>query len=267
VRRYCNRCEMVEIVGIVPAAGQATRISPLPCSKELYPIALRRCESGMRPKVVSHYLFERMRQAGIRKAYVILREGKWDIPAYFNDGTALLDIHLAYLMMREPFGTPFTLDQARPYVREAIVALGFPDMIFWPHDIFTHMIARHTQSDADVVLGLVPCDRPHTADMIELEGTGRVRRFVIKQRETSLRYAWVAAVWTPTFTQFMHDYLDEALHSGEATRRELFVGDVIQAAIDHGMHVDSVTFSEGGYVDIGSPEILERIHGGELALP
>jgi glucose-1-phosphate thymidylyltransferase len=49
---------------------------------------------------------------------VILREGKWDIPAYFNDGTALLDMHLAYLMMRQPFGSPFTLDQAYPFARE-----------------------------------------------------------------------------------------------------------------------------------------------------
>ena len=258
---------MAEIVGLVPAAGQARRISPLPFSKELYPIALRPGESGPRPKVVSQYLFEHMRQAGIQKAYVILRQGKWDIPTYFNDGTALLDMHLAYLMMRQPFGSPFSLDQAYPFVREAIVALSFPDMVFWPTDIFIRLIARQAQSDADVVLGLVPCDRAHTADMIDIEPTGRVRRFFIKQRRTSLRYAWVAAVWTPTFTQFMHDYLDEALHSGEATRRELFVGDVIQAAIDHGMHVDSVTFSEGGYVDIGSPEILERIHGGELALP
>jgi glucose-1-phosphate thymidylyltransferase len=257
---------MVEIIGIVPAAGQATRISPLPCSKELYPIALRRGESGARPKVVSHYLFEHMRQAGIRKAYVILREGKWDIPAYFNDGIALLDMHLAYLMMRQPFGSPFTLDQAYPFAREAIVALGFPDIVFWPDDIFIRVIARHAQSDADVVLGLVPCDRPHTADMIEIDGSGRVRRFVIKQRETSLCYTWVAAVWTPTFTQFMHDYLDDAIRSGEAVRRELFVGDVMQAAIDRGMHADSVTFSNGGYVDIGSPEMLERIHRGDLAL-
>jgi glucose-1-phosphate thymidylyltransferase len=207
-----------------------------------------------------------MRQAGIRKVYVILRDGKWDIPAYFKDGTALLDMHLAYLMIHQSFGSPFTLDQAYPFVREANVALGFPDMVFWPDDIFTRVIARHTQSAADVVLGLVPSDRPHTTDMIESEGTGRVRRFVIKQRETTLRYAWIVAVWTPTFTQFMHDYLDEDIRSGEATRRELFVGDVMQAAIDRGMHIDSVTFSDGGYVDIGSPEMLERIHRGELAL-
>jgi glucose-1-phosphate thymidylyltransferase len=258
---------MAEIVGLVPAAGQATRISPLPCSKEVYPIALRPGESGARPKVVSQYLFEHMRQAGIRKAYVILREGKWDIPAYFNDGTALLDMHLAYLMMRQPFGSPFSLDQAYPFVREAIVALSFPDLVFWPADIFIRVIARQAQGDADVVLGLVPCDRPHTADMIEIESTGRVRRFFIKQRETSLRYAWVAAVWTRTFTQFMHDYLDEAIRSSEATQRELYVGDVMQAAIDRGMHLDSVSFPDGGYVDIGSPEMLERIYRSELRLP
>jgi glucose-1-phosphate thymidylyltransferase len=176
-------------------------------------------------------------------------------------------MHLAYLMMRQPFGSPFSLDQAYPFVREAIVALGFPDMVFWPADIFTRVIARHAQSDADVVLGLVPCDRPHTADMVEIESTGRVRRFFIKQRETSLRYAWVAAVWTPTFTQFMHDYVDEAIRSGEARRRELYVGDVMQAALDYGIHVDSVSFCDGGYVDIGSPEMLERIHRGALGLP
>jgi glucose-1-phosphate thymidylyltransferase len=139
---------MVEIVGIVPAAGQATRISPLPCSKELYPVALRRDESGARPKVVSHYLFERMRQAGIRKAYVVLREGKWDIPAYFKDGTALLDMHLAYLMMRQPFGAPFSLDQAYPFLREAIVVLGFPDLVFWPDDILLRVITRNAQAIA-----------------------------------------------------------------------------------------------------------------------
>jgi glucose-1-phosphate thymidylyltransferase len=103
--------------------------------------------------------------------------------------------------------------------------------------------------------------------MIEIEDTGRVPRFVIKQRETSLRYSWAVAVWKPTFTQFMHDYLDEAIRSGEAMRRELSVGDVMQAAVNRGMHVDSITFSDGGYVDIGSPEILETIHRGQLALP
>ncbi len=85
----------------------------MPCSKELFPIGLRPVEEGrsVRPKVICHYLLETMRLAGISKAYVILRDGKWDIPAYFGDGS-LVGIHLAYLMTRLPFGPPYTVDQA-----------------------------------------------------------------------------------------------------------------------------------------------------------
>jgi len=98
-----------EIVGLVPAGGQASRIAPLPCSKELYPIGFRSTDAGhgLQTKVVSHYLLEKMRLAGITKAYIVLRPGKWDIPAYFGDGL-FLNMHLAYLMMRSPLGVPYT---------------------------------------------------------------------------------------------------------------------------------------------------------------
>ena len=78
----------LEVIGLIPAGGQASRISPLPCSKELYPIGFRHVDGdhSLRPKVTCHYLLERMRSAGITKAYIVLREGKWDIPAYLRDG-------------------------------------------------------------------------------------------------------------------------------------------------------------------------------------
>ncbi len=81
------------------------RITPLPCSKELYPIGFRRSgkDNGLSPKAVCHYLLEKMHLAGITKAYIVLRNGKWDIPTYFGDGK-MLDMHLAYLMMDLPFG-------------------------------------------------------------------------------------------------------------------------------------------------------------------
>ena len=66
--------------------------------------------------------------AGIRKAYFILREGKWDIPKYFGDG-ALVEMNLGYLMMRLPFGAPYTIDQAYsfcPCIRSSL--FGFPDI-------------------------------------------------------------------------------------------------------------------------------------------
>ena len=94
-----------EVIGLIPAGGQATRITPLPCSKELYPIGFRQVDEdgGLRPKVVCHYLLEKMRLAGATKAYVILGNGKWDIPAYLGDGT-LFNMHLAYLIISQSQG-------------------------------------------------------------------------------------------------------------------------------------------------------------------
>jgi glucose-1-phosphate thymidylyltransferase len=219
---------------------------------------------SLRPKVVCHYLLEKMQLAGISRAYIVLRKGKWDIPAYLGDGT-MLDMHLAYLMMRLPFGTPYTLDQAYPFVQDALVALGFPDIIYQPDDAFVHLLTRQAATNADVVLGLFPTDQPHTADMVDLGDNGQIRRIVIKPRQTDLRYTWILAVWTPTFTRFMHEYLATAQTESQphdigdgSQRRELFVGDVIQAALEAGLEVEKVLFLKGSYLDIGTPSNLVK---------
>jgi glucose-1-phosphate thymidylyltransferase len=257
-----------EIVGLVPAAGQATRIAPLPCSKELYPIGFRTVEGGrsLRPKVVCHYLLEKMRLAGVTKAYIVLRKGKWDIPGYLGDG-AILDMHLAYLMMRLPYGAPYTLDQAYPFVQDAVVAFGFPDIIFQPDDAFVQLLNHRATRNADITLGLFPTDQPQRMDMVDLDDDGRVRQIVIKPLETHLRYTWIIAVWTPAFTNFMHTYLaatasptspGSAVHSAPG-QRERFVGDVIQAAIHDGLRVEAVSFPDGTCLDIGTPDNLMKV--------
>jgi glucose-1-phosphate thymidylyltransferase len=253
--------EPLEVIGLLPAGGQATRIAPLPGSKEMYPIGFQVVEDGsLRPKVVCHYLLEKMRLAGVRKAYIILREGKWDIPAYLGDGS-MLDMRLAYLMLGLPYGAPYTLDQAYPFVQEAFVALGFPDVLFQPDDAFVHLLARQAETQAEVVLGLFPSDLPHTADMVDFDDEGRVHQIVIKPSQTDLRYTWMIAVWTPVFTQFMHDYLiahQAQMSTATPPPRELFVGDVIQVAVEQGMAVQTVLFPNGSCLDIGLPENLVK---------
>ncbi|HEY9805200.1 MAG TPA: sugar phosphate nucleotidyltransferase, partial [Candidatus Obscuribacterales bacterium] len=229
------------IIGLLPAGGQATRIAPLPLSKELYPIGFQSVASGqsVRPKVVSQYLLERLQQAGITQAYFILRPGKWDIPAYFGDGSAL-DMHLGYLIMGLPYGVPYTLDQAYPFVQNAIVALGFPDILFWPEAAFSQLLQHQAQTQADVVLGLFPTDQPQKAGMVNFDSSGRVHLIIEKPSQTDLKYMWAIAVWTPTFTHFLHDYLISLevakTHTPEPVRpsQELAIGDVIQAGIATG---------------------------------
>jgi len=226
-----------EVVGLVPAGGLAKRIAPLPCSKEIYPIGFRRAEgeSHSRPKVVSHYLLEKMRLAGITKAYIVLREGKWDIPGYFRDGD-VVDMHLAYLLLGLPFGTPYTLDQAYPFVQ---------------------LLTRQTHSNACVILGLFPADQPERVDMVDRDDNGRVRQIVTKPDQTYLTHSWCIAVWTSVFTQFLHEYV-AAQKETAGKKPEASVGEVVQAAIEAGLQVDAIPVSEKSYLDIGNAEGLVR---------
>ncbi len=250
-----------ELVGLIPAAGQARRIAPIPISKEIFPVGFQPAGPAgePRPKAVCQYLLERMRLAGINKAYLVLREGKWDIPAYLGDGSAL-GMDLAYLMMRIPYGAPYTLDQAYPFVRHATVALGYPDILFAPEDAYVSLLARLNETDAEAVLGLFPTDEPWRTDVVEKDSAGRIRRIVVKPKQTALRESWVMAVWGPAFTQFLHDHLAAQAPppAGPAGGEEAYVGHVLQAALEAGLRVESVSFPGGEFLDIGTPESLLR---------
>ena len=254
-----------EVIGLLPAAGRATRISPLPFSKEVYPINFATAGQTKitRPKPVCQYLLERMRLAGVSRAYVVIRDGKWDIPAYLGDGT-LVDMDIAYLMMGLPFGAPYTLDQAYPFVKDEIIAFGFPDIYFEPDDAYLRLLERQLDTGADIVLGLFPAHRPENADMVDLDAGGQVRDVLIKPKQSSLAYTWIIAVWTPVFTKFMHDQIAVIMKTKEGSglsdnvphNQELFVGDIIRAAIRSRFHIEVAIFSEGFYLDIGVPEDL-----------
>lgn len=262
-----NNIQPAKIIGLIPAAGVAARISPLPGSKELFPVGFQTVanNNGLRPKVIAHYLLEKMRIAGISRAYIVLRKGKWDIPAYFGDGS-MLDMHLAYLIMNLPYGAPYTVDQAYPYVKDAIIALGFPDIYFEDEDAYSRILSRLAESESDVVLGIFPGDQPSKMDMVALDDNDHVSRIEIKPAKTGLHYTWGMAVWTPAFTQFMHDFLirhysinKKANEEAPSTLHELFVGDIIQAAIEHGLRVEAVKISDIPFIDIGTPDNLVKI--------
>ncbi|MDB4441921.1 sugar phosphate nucleotidyltransferase [bacterium] len=265
--RTQNKDSHFEIVGLIPAGGKGKRIAPLPCSKELYPVGFDTVDQGhrQRPKVVCHYLLENLRIANITKAYIVLREGKWDIPAYFRDGK-MLDMNLAYLIMDLPHGVPFTLDQAYPFIKDAIIAFGFPDIIFQPEDAYVQLLSRQKESNADIVLGLFLTRQPHKMDMVDLDDNGKLRQIQIKPKKTHLRYTWIIAVWQPSFTHFMHEYVlaikekgrNSKLKNTEEIEQELFVGHIIQAALAADMRIDTVSFHSGSCIDIGTPEDLVR---------
>jgi glucose-1-phosphate thymidylyltransferase len=255
-----------DVVGLIPAAGTGSRIAPLPMSKELFPIGFqsKKGEDLPRPKVISHYLLDKFAKADIRKTFIIIRNGKWDIPAYFGDGS-FVNMHLGYLMMGESFGPPYTLDQAYPFVQNKVIAFGFPDILFEPEDVFSQLLDRQESMQSDIVLALYPAHNSKIMDMVDVEGDGTIRAMYLKPDNSELKYCWLCAVWTPVFTQFMHDFLkgnprgkDLGVGSGASIQDDLTVGAVIKAAVNQGLTVHGVTFPQNNYIDIGTPEDLVK---------
>jgi glucose-1-phosphate thymidylyltransferase len=249
----------MEIVGLIPGAGQANRLGNIPCSKEVFPVM----NSTGELTVLSSNLIRYFRLAAITKLYFIIRKGKWDIPSYFGDGSEL-GVRIAYLMMNLPFGTPFTLNQAYPYIKNKIIALGFPDILFKPDNAFSLLKERFLASRADVILGIVPTDKYQNSDMIDFDDNGNIREIVIKKNRPDLKYSWFISLWRPSFSSFVNDFLEQLLKIdkegritlNDGSRREVYVGDVIQAAIANRMIVDYEIFENGSYKDMGTPEDL-----------
>ena len=262
--RRTGNVQSSEMIALIPAAGYATRIWPLPCSKEIYPVgsALDGGTTGIRPKVACQYLLEKMRKAGVKKGFIILRDGKWDIPSYCSDGT-FVDMQIAYLTVRHSPGPPYTLDQAFPFVHSALIAFGFPDILFQPDDVFIQLKNKLRVAKAEVVLGLFPAADHRMMDMVDIDSTGTVTALYLKPHRTSLKYAWLCAMWSPRFTRFLHQYLrslalpeDAPSKKRRYAGKELSVGHVLQAAVNQGLHMQTVLFKRGKYVDIGTPEGL-----------
>jgi glucose-1-phosphate thymidylyltransferase len=255
-------------VGIIPCAGYASRLAPLPCSKELLPAGFQSAADGtMRLKVASEHLLERMHAGGVRTAFVVLRTGKWDIPAYYQEGAA--GVKLAYLVNPQPFGPPYSLDLAYPFVADRAVAIGFPDIIFGPDDVYAQLFRRMSATGADAVLALYRAHDVRACDMADHDHAGCVTHLVLRPDSTDLAWTWIAAVWSPLFSRFVHAYLaDPRTHDQSPDAglpRELSVGHVIQAGIAAGFHVNSLRFPDAAYLDIGTPHALQRVIGPRSA--
>lgn len=251
---------VTELVGLIPAAGLAKRISPLPGSKELFPIGFRELEVDghicLRPKVISQYLLDNMFGAGVDKLWIVLGKGKWDIMDYYGDGSGFGG-HIAYLSIDQSWGMPYTLDQAYSWVKKSTVLFGMPDTIFTPSDTFAQLLARHQETRADVTLGIFSTEKPYKLSPVTLTASGQVLDIVDKPTQTDVMNTWGCACWEPSFTELMHTYLSAKIPS----QQETTLTDVFQAAMTAGLSVQGVHFTDGEYIDVGTPDdLVQAVH-------
>jgi glucose-1-phosphate thymidylyltransferase len=250
-----------QIVGIIPAAGQATRLGHLPLSKEVYPIGFEKVSGLDVPKVISSYLLENMAKAGITEFHFVLRHGKWDIPAYYKGG-GRYDYNICYHIAEYSYGVPFSVNQVYPFIKDNIVALGFPDILFNPRIAYAKVIDElFAKDDVSIVLGLIPSKTPERGDMVVYDEIMNITDILIKSVDSAhLKYCWIVAIWKPEFSAFLNDFIQNELkQKSDSQLREgdYQMGETIIAAIKSGMRVKGVLFEEGSFIDIGTPGDLQ----------
>lgn len=239
-------------MGVIPGGGGATRLAPLPCSKELLPIGFRQTALGPRPRVVSSYLLEGLRAAGARRVYWLLDKRKADVLGYYGSGGEH-GVQLAYVPVEASPSVVHTLDRAFEFLDGEHVVFGFPDIVFEPEDAVAKIWQRLRRGRADVVLGAVPAPEAIVADRVEVGPGGVLSALRVKPLDRPADAAWILAAWTPRFTHFMRSWL--ASRDAQVAA-ELYLGHAIEAGREAGLSVEVETFHDGHFIDAGTPEGL-----------
>lgn len=250
-------------VALIPAAGRATRLGALPCSKEIYPVAFRPDSEGVpRPAPVCAPMLESMAEAGIERAIWLLRRGKWDVADRLGDGSRW-GLDLAYLAVEETTCVPETLSRAMAWIEGCDVALGFPDILLRPSNVWSRLMSFHRAHGDAVSLGLFPTDQAWKADMVEVDHSGRVTGIVIKDPDCTLSWTWSIALWRPPMTRRLMDWVQELRRQRRSdpdppVAGEAYIGDVIRRGIEDGLTARALRFDDGDFLDIGTPDDLRR---------
>ena len=214
------------IIGIIPAAGYATRLQPLEVSKEVYRV-------GGKPLI--DYVVERMRTAPCDELCVVTRPDKPDVVAYAEEiGARVVE------------GRPETLAQSIALGLDGlqdddVVLVGFPDTIWDVEDGFGRLVGV-LDGKRDVALGVFSSAEPERSDVVSLDASGVVTAVDVKPPRPAGNLIWgcaaasVAALAGLEHRAWPGEHFDELARAGRVQGVRL----------------------PGEYLDVGTKEALRR---------
>jgi len=163
------------IVGVIPAAGHATRLQPLVGSKEVTLV-------NGRPAM--DYLHDRMRLSAYTTVRVVTRPEKADVISHARDLGAEIVL-----------GHPATLaDSLRLGVEGLgpadVVLFGFPDSVWTPVDGFVRLRQALETGSNRIVLGLFGTRHPERCEIVSSGPDGIVTGIAFKPPRPTSNVMW-----------------------------------------------------------------------------
>jgi glucose-1-phosphate thymidylyltransferase len=224
--------------GIVPAAGNGTRIQPLAFSKELLPVGSRFDGDAERPRAVSEYLLDRMLRAGADRICFVISPWKSDILQYY--GARIAEAAIAYVVQPEPNGLCDAIFRALPLIGpEESVLVGLPDTVWLPEDGLAGL------PEDKLAFLTFPVSRPEFFDAVATDRDGRVRQIQVKTPGASTRWIWGAFRLPGSVLHALH-WLWE-----KRQRRDEYIGTLVNAYLAEGGEAVAVAAGTA-YVDVGT---------------
>jgi glucose-1-phosphate thymidylyltransferase len=231
--------------GVIPAAGQGSRIQPLAFSKELLPVGSRIVDGTERPRAVSEYLVERMLRAGADRLCFVISPGKSDIVEYF--GGAVAGARICYVVQPSPAGLCDAVFRALPFIgRDEEILVGLPDTVWFPEAGFRAL-------GSGLQFLLFPVARPELFDAVVTSPDGAVREIQVKAPRPATEWIWGGFKLDGATFAALHRLF---VARGEA---DAYLGTLVNAWLEAGGSARAVRAGEA-YVDVGT------LHGYHEAL-
>jgi dTDP-glucose pyrophosphorylase len=224
--------------GIVPAAGQGSRMQPLAFSKELLPVGSRSEGDRERPRAVSEYLVERLVLGGASRICFVISPGKSDILEYYGGSVFSADVF--YAVQPKAAGLCDAIFRAAPLIdADDYVLVGLPDTIWYPEDALARL------PDAPLSFLCFPVEHPQYFDAVDTRADGTVREIQVKSPDARSNWIWGAFKLSGRTLHELHTLWLEP------DRHDEYIGTLVNAYLGHGGRAVAVCSGEA-YVDVGT---------------
>jgi dTDP-glucose pyrophosphorylase len=216
-----------KVTGVVAAAGYATRLQPLPCSKEILPI-------NGRP--VMDYVIDRMRVAGCTDVRVVTRPDKADVIAHAEEIGATV-------VLGEPAtpGESFAAGMSG-LAPDDIGLIGWPDTLWEPEDGYVPLV-RAVEEGHEIALGLFETPDLERSDVLSFDSAGRITGIHIKPATPPSSWIWGCAA--------------ARVRALAGLEREEWPGSFFNSLCENGVELHGVPLSNV-WLDIGTKEALAQ---------
>jgi glucose-1-phosphate thymidylyltransferase len=233
-----------DCIGLIPAAGKGTRLD-LPFPKELFPIIL---EDKYKP--VAQYSVDYIKSAGVNHIVFVINESKHAVIGFFGAGSQF-DCNFSYVVQevwqtdpeaKSP-GLAHALNSAFHLIKDKVVFFSMADTIIYPNNVLAQA-KQHAPHNTDILFCLFPTKTPQKYGMVHFSKNNEIIKILDKPKITNLTHMWGCIIWTPKFSNFLHEEV--------SINKEGDFAVIINKSIMSGINAFGFQVEDGKYFDIGT---------------